>query len=696
MRDFDDPRLTRTATRIAPSTALGIEGLITLAVGVLAVAALYFARDVLIPITLAILLSFLVAPLANALLRIRLGHVASVFAAVLLSVSVIVLLASVIGTQLTELVANGPHYEATIERKLDTAHNLTIGKLDRLMGTAGQALQRVTEPQQPSPAPPPASRSAVAPSSDAQAPAAMPVVVREPVPTPFELARRFLTPAISPLETAFIVFVVTIVILLQRDDLRDRAIRLFGSRDLHRTTTVMDEAARRLSRYFVSQLGVNAGVGVVIGIGLSLIGVPSPILWGIMAALLRLVPYVGIWISAVLATALAAAVSPGWSMAIWSLALFVSVEVLVGQVVEPLLYGHSTGLSPFSVVVAAIFWSWIWGPIGLILSTPLTLCLLVLGRHVRRLEFLDVLLGDQPALTPIENFYQRALAGDPDEALAQAESLLRERSLCAYYDEVALKGLQLAANDVQRGSVTAAQLARIESTTNDLAEGLDSFPDRDPRLDQPEENWAAVGPSDERSRLPVDEASVEREARAKAAASEGEAGVGPGQGTAGNASDETRIQRERAERNRAGHQVLCIAGRGPLDQLATSLLLQLLGKHDLNCRSLPHEAASRTAIDTLDTSAVTIVCLFYLNIEGIPSHLRYLVRRVRQRLPDASIVVGLWPQGQPEKWSDDLQSAIGADCYATSMQDMLNACCRIAATVPVETEPAQTVDDIAA
>ena len=664
MRDFDDPPLTRSATRIAPSAALGIEGLITLALGVLAVAALYFARDVLIPITLAILLSFLVAPLANALLRIRLGHVASVFAAVLLSVSVIVLLASVIGTQLSELVANGPRYEATIERKLDNAHNLTIGKLDRLMGMAGQALQRVTQPpqQQPSAEPPPASRSAVAPSSDAQVPAAMPVVVREPVPTPFELARRFLTPAISPLETAFIVFVVTIVILLQRDDLRDRAIRLFGSRDLHRTTTVMDEAARRLSRYFVSQLGVNAGVGLVIGIGLYLIGVPSPILWGIMAALLRLVPYVGIWISALLATALAAAVSPGWSMAIGSLALFVSVEVLVGQVVEPLLYGHSTGLSPFSVVVAAIFWSWIWGPIGLILSTPLTLCLLVLGRHVRRLEFLDVLLGDQPALTPIENFYQRALAGDPDEALAQAESLLRERSLCAYYDEVALKGLQLAANDVQRGSVSAAQLARIEATTNDLAEGLDSFADRDPKADQPDGNWAALGPSDERSRLPAQEEGAGCEGRSEAHA----------------------------------HHVLCIAGRGPLDQLANSLLLQLLGKHGLSCRSLPHEAASRTAIDSLDTSAVTIVCLFYLNIDGIPSHLRYLVRRVRQRLPDAAIVVGLWPQGQPEKWSDDLQNAIGADCYATSLHDMLNACCRIAATLPVKTEPAHALDGIAA
>ncbi|WP_175743846.1 AI-2E family transporter, partial [Burkholderia ambifaria] len=228
----------------------------------------------------------------------------------------------------------------------------------------------------------------------------------------------------------------------------------------------------RLSRYFVSQLGVNAGVGIVIGIGLSIIGVPGPVLWGILAALLRLVPYVGIWISAILATALAAAVSPEWSMAIWSLVLFLIVELLVGQVVEPLLYGHSTGLSPFSVVVAAIFWSWIWGPIGLILSTPLTLCLLVLGRHVTRLEFLDVLLGDQPALTPVENFYQRALAGDPDDAIEQARILLRDRPLSSYYDEIVLKGLQLAADDVSRGGVSPAQLARIETTVNDIIEGL--------------------------------------------------------------------------------------------------------------------------------------------------------------------------------------------------------------------------------
>lgn len=655
MKDFPDPRGARSAARIhAPPAAFGIDGLIAIAVGVTIVACLYFARVVLIPITLAILLSFLVAPLANALGRLKLGHVASVFAAVVISVSVIGLLGAVIATQLTDLAAGMPRYQATIERKMDAAHSLTIGKLNRLAGAAGQALQRATieppQPQQP--------RDASSPAS-VHAPAAVPVEVREPVPTPFELARRVLSPAISPLETAFIVFVVMVVILLQRDDLRDRAIRLFGSRDLHRTTTVMDEAARRLSRYFVSQLGLNAGVGVVIGAGLFLIGVPSPILWGILAALLRLVPYVGIWISATLATALAAAVSPGWTMAIWSLALFVTIELVVGQVVEPLLYGRSTGLSPFSVVVAAIFWSWIWGPIGLILSTPLTLCLLVLGRHVRRLEFLDVLLGDQPALTPIENFYQRALAGDPDEAIEQAEALLRERSLSAYYDEVAIKGLQLAANDVARGSVTAAQLARIEATTNDLVDGLDSYEDSKPAPQATEDDWSAAGPM------------------TPAAAATG----APRAPRTTPADDTNATGAERgSDTSAAANRVLCIPGRGPLDPLATTILLQLLGKHGFAARALPHEAASRASIESLDADDVGTICILYLQIDGIPSHLRYLVRRIRAKLPEVSIVVGLWAAQDTEKWSADLQSAMGADCYASSLQEVLAACRRIEVT----------------
>ncbi|WP_454873669.1 AI-2E family transporter [Paraburkholderia xenovorans] len=672
MKDIPDPRGVRPAARIqAPPAAFGVDGLIALAVGVTVVACLYFASAVLIPMTLAILLSFLVAPLADALTRLRLGHVASVFAAVVMSVSVIGMLGAVIATQLTDLAAGMPRYQATIERKMETAHNLTIGKLNRFADAAGQALQRATiEPPQPTPQRD--SASAGSAHSAANPPAAVPVEVREPVPTPFELARRVLSPAISPLETAFIVFVVMVVILLQRDDLRDRAIRLFGSRDLHRTTTVMDEAARRLSRYFVSQLGLNAGVGVVIGTGLFLIGVPSPILWGILAALLRLVPYVGIWISATLATALAAAVSPGWSMAIWSLALFVTVELLVGQVVEPLLYGRSTGLSPFSVVVAAIFWSWIWGPIGLILSTPLTLCLLVLGRHVRRLEFLDVLLGDQPALTPIENFYQRALAGDPDEAIEQAEALLRDRSLSTYYDEVAIKGLQLAATDVVRGSVTAAQLARIEATTNDLVDGLDGYEDREPPTLATEENWSAVGPM--APSAPDDEQAERATTRTVSPASSGRA-------------EESTLNEQQPPRA-AGNRVLCIPGRGPLDPLATTILLQLLGKHGFTSRALPHEAASRASIDSLDADDVGIVCILYLQIDGIPSHLRYLVRRIHARLPKVSIVVGLWDAQDTEKWSTDLQTALGAECYATSLQEIVAACKRVEAGTTAQAEEA--------
>jgi predicted PurR-regulated permease PerM len=661
MKDLPDPRGARPAARIqAPPAAFGIDGLVALGVGVTVVACLYFASAVLIPITLAILLSFLVAPLVDSLARLKLGHVASVFAAVVMSVSVIGLLGAVIATQLTDLAAGMPRYQATIERKMEAVHSVTMGKLNRFAGAAGQALQRATvEPPQP------AAPHGASAASGAHAPAAVPVEVREPVPTPFELARRVLSPAISPLETAFIVFVVMVVILLQRDDLRDRAIRLFGSRDLHRTTTVMDEAARRLSRYFVSQLGLNAGVGVVIGTGLFLIGVPSPVLWGILAALLRLVPYVGIWISATLATALAAAVSPGWAMAIWSIGLFVTVELLVGQVVEPLLYGRSTGLSPFSVVVAAIFWSWIWGPIGLILSTPLTLCLLVLGRHVRRLEFLDVLLGDQPALTPIENFYQRALAGDPDEAIEQAEALLRDCSLSSYYDEVAIKGLQLAANDVMRGSVTAPQLARIEATTNDLVDGLDGYEDREPEPLVVEDNWSAVGPM----------APSDREAQSKLETTRASAPVDTARTTI--EPDRTAPNEALAPFHAANSRVLCIPGRGPLDSLATTILLQLLGKHGFSARSLPHEAASRASIDTLDADDVGIVCIFYLQIDGIPSHLRYLVRRIRARLPKASIVVGLWAPEETEKWSADLQSAMGAACYATSLQEVLGACRRI-------------------
>ena len=249
-----------------------------------------------------------------------------------------------------------------------------------------------------------------------------------------------------------------------------------GSGDLRRTTAAIDDAARRLSRFFLAQLALNIAFGVVIGVGLWLIGVPSPTLFGVLAAILRFVPYIGAAISALLPLILAAAVDPGWSMVIATAALFLVVEPIAGHVIEPLLYGHSTGLSPIAVILAATIWTFLWGPIGLVLATPLTVCLVVLGRHVERLWYLDVMLGDQPALSPPEIFYQRMLAGDPVEAIDQGWQFLKERALVTYYDEVALAGLLLAQEDLSRGTLDRGRQAEVGAAIRTVVDRLGTAP----------------------------------------------------------------------------------------------------------------------------------------------------------------------------------------------------------------------------
>jgi hypothetical protein len=245
--------------------------------------------------------------------------------------------------------------------------------------------------------------------------------------------------------------------------LRNRFIKLAGSHDLQKTTAALDDGATRLSRLFLIQLALNTAFGVVIGTGLWIIGIPNPVLWGILAAVLRFVPYIGAVISAVFPLTLAAAVDPGWSMLLWTAALFLVVEPVVGHVIEPLLYGHNTGLSPVAVVASATFWTALWGPVGLVLATPLTICLVVLGRHVERLKFLDVMFGDRAALAPPEMFYQRMLAEDPAEAVDKAEEFLKERPLSTYYDDVALPGLKLAQNDIARATIDRARIEKIRT-----------------------------------------------------------------------------------------------------------------------------------------------------------------------------------------------------------------------------------------
>ncbi len=455
------------------------EALFGLVTGVVVVCALYLARDVLIPITLAVVLSFFLAPIVKLLQRARLPKVAAVIVTVLAALAVILLVGAIIASQIKSLVGNLPQYVSTVNDKIEWGHraiNTLVTQVTSRLGTLHQLA-----------APAPGSVSGAA-----QEEAPIPVILASSSTSYLETARLILEPILSPLATLAIVIIVTIFILIRQEDLRDRLIRLFGSNDLHRTTLAIDDATRRLTRYFLTQAAINICFGIFVGVGLFFIGLPSPVLWGLLAALLQFVPYVGSITAALLPIALAAAVDPGWSIALWTAGLFILAEGVTGQFLEPVLYGSSTGLSPTAVVIVAIFWSWIWGPIGLILSTPLTLCLVVVGRHVRHLEFFDVLLGDRPALTPVETLYQRLLAGDPDEILEQADTLLKGRALSSYYDDIALKALRLVARDTSRGVVQPAQLVKIQEAMLALILDLESHDDVDPVLTKAQAKAAVV------------------------------------------------------------------------------------------------------------------------------------------------------------------------------------------------------------
>jgi hypothetical protein len=318
----------------------------------------------------------------------------------------------------------------------------------------------------------------------------------------------------------------------------------------------------------------------------------------------------------------------------------------MGQVVEPLVYGHSTGLSPLSVVVAAIFWAWLWGPVGLILSTPITLCLVVIGRHIEPLQFLDVLLGDRPALTPVEGFYQRILAGDADEAMDQAEMLLGECSLSDYYDQVAIKGLQLAAGDVQRGVMTPERLATIRDTILELIDDLEDTED--------------VAPAPRKDTGGIDTAPRDSQTSPRAVLPTAPAAP------------------ERSGAWRAAQPILCVAGRGVLDEVSAAMLAQLLSKHGLGAEVADAHSVTRGPREAFDASGFAMVCVAYLEINGSPSHLRYLLRRLRARFPGLPLLVGVWPSEDPNRVDQRLRAVISADFYASSLREAVGICLDLA------------------
>ncbi|MCC8405871.1 AI-2E family transporter [Paraburkholderia sp. MMS20-SJTN17] len=610
MKPRSSPHQSPGRQELTPAVQ-SLRALNSLASGVVVIAALYLGRSILIPITLAVLLSFIVAPLVGLLRRFHFGQSSSVIVAVLFTLSALSAVGVLIGAQVAQVAGDLPQYQWTVEHKIRVAQENTVGRADAWLASASNALKRFTPP----PGGPHRKDNPVSTSGDAP----LPVEVHEPTPSPIELAQRYLSPVVSPMETAGIVLVVTIFILLERELLRDRMIRLFGSDDLHRTSTAIGEAAARLSRYFAMQLAINAGVGAFVAIGLAILGMPGALLFGVLTALLRFVPYIGAWIAALMAVVMAVAVSPGWWMAAGTAVLFAATEGISSQLIEPLLYGRGNGLSPLAVIIAAIFWSWLWGPVGLVLSTPLMLCLVTLSRHVERLEFLDVLFGDRPGLTPAENLYQRLLANDPTEALLQAGALLKDCSLAAYYDDAVLAGLRIAHADVRRDVVPAAQLKLVRSAANTIIAGLKEVGD------------------------------------ATTIASDGEpVNTVP---------------------------VLCIGGRGKLDDLLAAIAVQLLNKHGFEASQVNCERFAAGRFDEARLASRPIVCVISFDAREPQPYLRNLLLRLSEARGSRELILGMHEEGESGTDASPVTVQGRTIRVVASFQQLLQACAQAAQTL---------------
>ncbi|MBD8880755.1 AI-2E family transporter [Rhodanobacter sp. 7MK24] len=574
------------------------------AMGILATAAmlalLYFGREVLVPVMLALFLGALLNPWVRLGLRLGLGHGLSVLLVVLVTLGITLGMALVLGSQATHLARSLPQYQSTIHAKLQTLRGLTVDRFESMQGELGRVIEPATLPAGPE------QTAAVA---TAPSPAVVTSDASAAIPgTSLTMLSHLLTVAWVPLQTGGIVLVVLAFVLLEHESLRDRFIRLAGGADLRATTMAINDAAERLSRFFISTFSVNTAVGVAIGAGLWWIGLPNALLWGALAAIFRFVPYVGVWLVAGLTVLFAAAVVPGWSLVAMTAILFAVVELIVSQVIEPLLYGHTTGLSPLAVVVAAIFWSWLWGPIGLVMSTPLTLCLVAAGRHVKALDLLTILLGDAPALTMPQRLYQRALSGDAQEILDEARRYLRSRTFGAYCDAIVLPALQFGRMDLERGVIRAEQLRILRETIVAVIETLSG--------EGRTRSW--------RRRRPgvLNEANIGRQLRQR--------------------REETHGRWQGSLAVPAGSIAICMGMGTAYDDLTTELLTRVLRGLRVDARHLAIDDLQNFDDEPhpdLTPGAVALIYLVDTGTEAMRERVDALAARLRQRMPGARIIV---------------------------------------------------------
>ena len=596
---------------------------VVLVLGISAI--LVLGKEVIVHIALAILLSFALVPVVNFLQRNGLRRGPAVAIAIAMSLCIIGVVGYVSYKQASVFAAEIPGYEPIIRDKVasltskltarsvftDAADSLSRGFVDlqKIGAEAGSGL----EPK----------------LSDVR------VIAQA---RGFEALYGYLEPLLHPLATLFLVILLSAFFLAQREDLRNRIVRLGGTEDIQKTTSAIDDAARRVGTMLLTQLALNMGFGLVIGIGLMIIGLPSPFLWGVFAAVFRFVPYVGAFIGLLPPLFVAFAIDPSWASFLWTLALFAAIEPLVGHIIEPLLYGHSAGISPVAIVVSAAVWTFLWGPIGLVLSTPLTICLVVIGRHVDKLKFLDVLLGDRPALAPYEIFYQRMLANDPREATLQAREFIKSRDLATYYDDIALEATRRAHLDIVRGNVSGENLQKLVQSSHELVRSLENVKPRKRLRGQNAETEAALQWVKSRAGFRVLEKNDLQGLWASTV------------------------------------PVRVLHGDHPLDGPTALMLSQVLNNHGLRCEASPlQESFELTPEQRLGTALV-----FLSFVEPLSTlHIRAYSRHITRHAPQAKLILSIWQQAD-EALINSLRRKLRMNNVTNTITDSVAAALKLA------------------
>jgi predicted PurR-regulated permease PerM len=587
---------------------------------------LYFARAVLIPFAFALVFTFLLAPFVAWLEKVGLRRLPSVALAIFISLAALVGLGSLVSRQLLKVADDLPKYRLNIHNKIESLHY----RPDSAVGRATESLEEISnEISETGGDAANSSSAASAPNlsrdKTAQSAAPLPVQIVRPPARGLAYLRETLAPLAVLIGMAGMVFIFTIFILIEQEDLRNRLLRLAGVAQLHAMTLALDDAARRISRYLGLQILVNACYGACFGLGLFLIGIPNAALWGVIAGILRIVPYAGALTAAIFPFILALAVFNSWGPPLLVVLLYVLLELVAANLVEPWLYGAHTGISSLALLVTTVFWTLLWGWAGLILAIPLTVCVIVLGRYVPRLSFLHILLGDETALSFEAQFYQRLLALDQEDARTIANTFLRDHSLVSLYDKVLIPALTLAEQDRHKGALDEARESYLFLSVSEI----------------------------------VSELAIYRS---------GEIAKSRMLGSRRSSAQQYALPSIDMPAEASTVRIFCLAANDQADEIASSMLAQLLERNGHGVVSLPAGAGAQETLSHLLPEEQDVIC-----ISAVPpfafAQASALCQRIRLQLPKIRILVGIWGlSGDFEKAAERFGSAQPDRIVATLAQ----------------------------